>query len=104
MQSRNLGTILLGIWLILTGLLPLVKTSLTIPGAELILGILAIAAGILVVVRPGQISRTWGVILLCAWLVLSGLMAIFTSFVIPGGAVVLGLLAIAAGILILLGR
>ncbi len=103
MQSRNLGTILLGIWLILTGLLPLVKTSLTIPGAELILGILAIAAGALVLLRPGSISRTLGVILLCAWLILSGLVAI-TSFAIPGGAVVLGLLAIAAGILILLGR
>jgi hypothetical protein len=103
MQARNLGTILLGIWLILTGLLPLVQNSLAIPGAELILGILAIAAGILLVIRPGQISRTWGVILLCAWLILSGLVAI-ASLAIPGGAVVLGLLAIAAGILILLGR
>ncbi len=103
MQSRNLGTILLGIWLILSGLLPLVKDSLTIPGAELILGILAIAAGVLLVIRPGSISRSLGVILLCAWLVLTGLVAV-TSLVIPGGAVVLGLLAIAAGILILLGR
>jgi UPF0716 family protein affecting phage T7 exclusion len=101
MQSRNLGTILLGIWLILTGLLPLV--TFQIPGAELILAILAIAAGVLLLLRPGQISRTWGVILLCAWLILSGLVAI-TTLAIPGGEVVLGLLAIAAGILILLGR
>ena len=101
MQSRYLGTILLGIWLILTGLLPLV--TIQVPGAELVLAILAIAAGILLLVRPGSISRSLGVILLCAWLVLSGLVAI-TSLAIPGGAVVLGLLAIAAGILILLGR
>ena len=101
MQSRNLGTILLAIWLILTGLLPLV--TIQIPGAELVLAILAIAAGVLLLVRPGSISRTLGVILLCAWLILSGLVAI-TSLAIPGGAVVLGLLAIAAGILILLGR
>jgi UPF0716 family protein affecting phage T7 exclusion len=101
MQLRNLGTILLGIWLILTGLLPLV--TFQIPGAELILAILAIAAGVLLLLRPGQISRTWGVILLCAWLILSGLVAI-TTLAIPGGEVVLGLLAIAAGILILLGR
>jgi len=101
MQSRNLGTILLGIWLILTGLLPLV--TIQVPGAEIVLAILAIAAGILLLIRPGQISRTLGVILLCAWLILSGLVAI-TALAIPGGAVVLGLLAIAAGILILLGR
>jgi hypothetical protein len=101
MQLRNLGTILLGIWLILSGLLPLV--TIQIPGAELILAILAIAAGALILFRPGQISRTWGVILLCAWLILSGLVAII-SLAIPGGEVVLGLLAIAAGILILLGR
>ena len=101
MQSRNLGTILLAIWLILTGLLPLV--TIQIPGAEIVLAILAIAAGVLILFRPGQISRTLGVILLCAWLILSGLVAI-TALVIPGGAVVLGLLAIAAGILILLGR
>ncbi len=101
MQARNLGAILLGIWLILTGLLPLV--TIKVPGAEIVLAILAIAAGALLLLRPGQISRTLGVILLCAWLILSGLVAI-TSFAIPGGAVVLGLLAIAAGILILLGR
>ena len=101
MQSRNLGTILLGIWLILTGLLPLV--TIKVPGAEIVLAILAIAAGVILLLRPGQISRTLGVILLCAWLILSGLVVI-TSFAIPGGAVVLGLLAIAAGILILLGR
>ena len=101
MQAKNLGAILLGIWLILTGLLPLV--TINIPGAEIVLAILAIAAGALLLLRPGQLSRTLGVILLCAWLILSGLLAI-TSFAIPGGAVVLGLLAIAAGILILLGR
>jgi UPF0716 family protein affecting phage T7 exclusion len=101
MQSRYLGTILLGIWLILTGLLPLV--TIKVPGAEIVLAILAIAAGALVLLRPGQISRTLGVILLCAWLILSGLVAI-TSLAIPGGALVLGVLAIAAGILILLGR
>ena len=101
MQAKNLGAILLGIWLILTGLLPLV--TLKIPGSEIVLAILAIAAGVLLLLRPGSISRTLGVILLCAWLILSGLVAI-TSLVIPGGAVVLGLLAIAAGILILLGR
>lgn len=101
MQSRYLGTILLGIWLILTGLLPLV--TIKVPGAEIVLAILAIAAGVLVLLRPGQVSRTLGVILLCAWLILSGLVAI-TSLAIPGGVLVLGVLAIAAGILILLGR
>ena len=48
--DRNLGMILLAIWLILTGLLPLinVRLSTTITTG---LAILAIAAGILILLR-----------------------------------------------------
>jgi hypothetical protein len=42
--TRNLGMILLAIWLILTGLMPLV--SMAIPVA--VMAVLAIAAGILI--------------------------------------------------------
>jgi ABC-type thiamin/hydroxymethylpyrimidine transport system permease subunit len=45
-QSRNLGMLLLGIWLIATGALPLL--SITVPYSALILAVLAIAAGVLI--------------------------------------------------------
>jgi hypothetical protein len=44
--TKNLGMLLLGIWLILTGLLTLLR--LTIPESGLILAVLAIAAGVLI--------------------------------------------------------
>lgn len=48
--SRNLGMLLLGIWLILTGLLPLlnVRVSSTV---TMVMAVLAIAAGILILLR-----------------------------------------------------
>jgi len=45
--NRNLGMLLLGIWLILTGLLQVV--SLSIPGIGIIMAVLAIVAGVLIV-------------------------------------------------------
>ena len=44
--TRNLGLLLLGIWLILTGLLTLLR--LTIPESGLILAVLAIVAGVFI--------------------------------------------------------
>lgn len=48
--GRNLGMLLLGLWLILTGLLPLlsIKVSSTVTTA---LAVLAIIAGILILLR-----------------------------------------------------
>jgi hypothetical protein len=50
LAGRNLGMLLLGIWLILTGLLPLlnVRLSSTVVTA---LAVLAIVAGILILLR-----------------------------------------------------
>jgi len=50
LAGRNLGMILLGLWLILTGLLPLlnIRISSTITTG---LAILGIAAGILILIR-----------------------------------------------------
>ena len=45
--NRNLGMLLLGIWLIVTGLLQVV--SLSIPGIGIIMAVLAIVAGVLIV-------------------------------------------------------
>jgi len=44
--TKNLGMLLLGIWLIVTGLLPLV--SIPIAAIGTILALLAIAAGVLI--------------------------------------------------------
>ncbi len=46
---ENLGTILLAIWLILEGLILLL--GLTFQGMNIIMGILALAAGILILLR-----------------------------------------------------
>ena len=46
--SKSLGMILLGIWLILTGLFPLLHVSFQ--GLSLIMSILAIAAGGLILI------------------------------------------------------
>ncbi len=44
--TKNLGMLLLGIWLVMTGLIPIL--SLTFAGLGMIMGILAIAAGVLI--------------------------------------------------------
>ena len=46
--TRNLGMLLLGIWLIVTGLVPLLNLSFN--GLGTLLGVLAIAAGALILV------------------------------------------------------
>ena len=50
LAGKNLGMLLLGLWLILTGLLPLlnIKVSSTVTTG---LAILAIAAGVLILIR-----------------------------------------------------
>ena len=45
-KSRNLGMVLLAIWLILTGLLPFLRV--TIPYSGTVLPLLAVAAGVLI--------------------------------------------------------
>jgi len=44
--TKNLGMLLLGIWLILTGLIPLLNFSFS--GLGTLMAILAIAAGVLI--------------------------------------------------------
>lgn len=48
--ARNLGMLLLGIWLILTGLLPLLDMRIS-PTVSMVLAVLAIAAGVLILLR-----------------------------------------------------
>jgi len=48
--TRNFGMILLAIWLILTGLLPLLDMKIS-PTVSMVLAVLAIAAGVLILLR-----------------------------------------------------
>ncbi len=48
--TRNLGMLLLGIWLILTGLLPLLSMRIS-PTVTMVLAVLAVVAGILILLR-----------------------------------------------------
>ena len=50
LAGKNLGLILLGLWLILTGLLPLLNIKVS-PTVTTGLAILGIAAGILILIR-----------------------------------------------------
>jgi hypothetical protein len=98
---KNLGMIVLAIWLIATGLVRLV--DIPFPAADTILAVLAMAAGILIVLRPGVQPKKWGMILLSVWLIAVGLLPLLGA-----GAdttdMILGLLAILTGIVLLLGR
>jgi hypothetical protein len=46
--TRNIGMLLLALWLVLTGLIPLL--SLSFSGLGIVMAVLAIAAGILIAV------------------------------------------------------
>ena len=48
--GKNLGMLLLGVWLILTGLLPLLSVQVT-PTITTVLAIVGVAAGILILFR-----------------------------------------------------
>ena len=47
-MTRNLGMLLLAIWLILTGVMPLLNLSFS--GASTVMASLAIAAGVLILI------------------------------------------------------
>jgi hypothetical protein len=97
------GTILLGIWLALTGLVSL--TGLSFNGLGTILALLALAAGILLLIegRGRRLTHNLGVLLLAIWLILTGAIALLgLSF--PAAGTIAAILAIAAGVLLLLRR
>ncbi len=50
LAGRNLGMMLLGLWLILTGILPLLNVTVT-PTVTMGLAILGIVAGLLILLR-----------------------------------------------------
>jgi hypothetical protein len=100
---RNIGNILLAVWLILVGLLPLL--NLSFPGSDYVIPVLAIITGVFLLIGRGRVrlSRNLGLLLLSIWLILYGLIPLL-KIGFPAAGVVLGLIAIAAGVLLLLNR
>ena len=94
---------LLAIYLIGAGLLPLIKVDL--PVVSLILSVLAIAAGVLMLLGGAQFRspRNLGSILLAIWLILVGVLPLF-NLTFPSQDIILALVGIAAGVLLLLRR
>lgn len=101
--TKNLGMILLAIWLILSGLISLFGLSFN--GSQIVLAILAIAAGVVILSNRfnGKFTGNIGRTLLGVWLVLQGLITLF-NFSFNGLDLLIGVLALAAGVLLLLGR
>jgi len=97
--TKNLGVLVLSIYLILLGLLPLL--GLHFPAQGMVLALLAIAAGVLLLMGPTRLPRGLGVIALAIYLILKGLLPLFASQ-IAGIDTILALLAIAAGVSLLL--
>ena len=100
---KQLGMVLLAIWLIAVGLLPLL--NLNLPSQDIILGILAVAAGVLLLLegRGRRLSKNLGILLLSIWLILTGLISLF-GVDFPAAGQIMAVLAIAAGVLLLLRR
>jgi len=99
---KTWANILVAVWLIATGLFSLVKVPFQ--GIDILLAVIAIAAGVLLLLTGrGKKSGRWGSILLAVWLIASGVIAL-THFSFNGIDLVMAILAIAAGILLLLNR
>lgn len=99
--TKRMAMIVLSIWLIATGLLAVTGASL--PDGSLILNLLAVAAGVLILLQGRSWSEEIGMILLGVWVLATGLLSL-VDITFQGHALILNLLAIAAGALILLGR
>ena len=100
---KNLGMILLSVWLVATGLLSIL--GIGFPGDGTILALLAIAAGVVILLslRSGKVSRNLGMLLLGIWLVATGLLPLLNLYS-PTSSTILAALAVAAGVLILVKR
>ena len=95
------GTILLAVWLIITGLSPFLKIQ--IPQFNIILPLLAVAAGIAILITTEKPSGTIGLSLLGIYLLAKGLLP-FIKFKIPGSTIAVSLIAIVCGIFLIIRR
>jgi len=98
---KKLANILLGVWLIVTGLVYL--GGLRFASSGTLLAALGAITGLLLILAD-QSEKLWprlGSIILGLWLLTNGLFALFHLH-FSGSGVILEVLAVAAGVLILL--
>lgn len=100
---QNLAIVLLAVWLILAGLASLLNIRL--PYLDLVLPLLAVAAGVLLLVggRRVKLGGRAAITLLAIYLVVSGALSLLAIH-IPAEGLLTGALAIASGVLLLLKR
>jgi hypothetical protein len=100
---KTWANILLGTWLILTGLVHLGGVSF--PKSSIILAVLGIVTGILFFIANSseKIGTQIGSILLGVWLVAGGLVSLF-HVRFTGSSVILAVLGVTAGVLVLIAR
>jgi len=98
----RLGYLLLAIWLIATGCVEIL--GIGHPVITLVLQILAVVTGIVILVELGRMDwpERLGMIFLAVWLILVGLMP-FIGMGFPFGSEITIVLAILAGVLLLVG-
>jgi hypothetical protein len=106
-RDSKLGLILMGLWLILTGLIEV--TGVAFEASELVLQILALVAGVSILVdwmRLGSVmqpTRALGMSMLGVWLMLSSLLPLLELTDVSLMTTIWALLAILVGLLLLLG-
>ena len=100
---KTWSNILLGVWLVLTGLVRIGGVSFSKSG--IILAVLGIVTGILFFVANSseKITTQIGGILLGTWLVVGGLMSLFNIH-FTGSSVILAVLGVSAGVMVLIVR
>ena len=96
--SINIGWILAAAYVILYGLNGIINLSFT--GLDLIMNILALVAGILLLIRMPKIRKNIGFLLFFIWLILVGLIGLIGLGLL---GLILPIVAIGAGILMVLG-
>lgn len=101
MKLNNLGVLLLGVWLVASALVTILNISFS--GSTTILAVLALAAGVLILVGSRTMPRNLGMILLSIWLIITGLLPLI-NLTFEGITIVMGVLALAAGALLILRR
>jgi len=100
---KKWGNILLGVWLIVTGLISL--ADLSFQGSYTIQALLAVAAGVLLILADWKVNLSGRIadIILGIWLVVMGLIPLL-DIRFRESHTVLGLLALGAGVLVLIRR
>ena len=100
---NNIGLIIFAVWLLIRGFIELF--GLTFTGMNVVLPLLAILAGVLLLlrIRESNVAINLGFLLLSMWLILTGAVPLLQVNV-PELNIILAVLGLAAGVLLLMGQ